>query len=81
MQKFKSHRVAMCKISPFKDGSSERKMNNEEKSQFNDHLEWISLELYGSYPCSLTEVLENGLSTNDVCFDGVHPNNGGIKSL
>ena len=81
MQKFKSHRVAICKISPVKDGCYGRKANNEEISKFKDHLEMISLELDGSYPWSRIEVLENALSIHDICFDGVHPNNGGIKNL
>ena len=81
MQKFKPHRVAICKIGPVKDGCYGRKTNNEEISKFNDHLEMISLELDGSYPWSRIEVLENALSIDDICFDGVHPNNGGIKNL
>ena len=63
------------------DGCYGRKTNNEEKSKFNDHLEMISLELDGSYPWSRIEVLENALSIDDICFDGVHPNNCGIKNL
>ena len=81
MQKFKPHRVAISKIGPVKDGCYGRKTNNEEISIFNDHLEMISLELDGSYPWSRMEVLENALSIDDICFDGVHPNNGGIKNL
>ena len=81
MQKCKFHRVAMCKIGPVKDGCYGRKTNNEEIYKFNDHLEMISLELDGSYPWSRIEVLENALSIDDICFDGVHPNNDGIKNL
>ena len=44
-----------------------------------DHLEMISLEL--DDPWSWIEVLENALSIDDICFDGVHPKNGGIKNL
>ena len=40
----------------------------------------ISVELVGSYPWSRVEVLENALSIDDICFDGVHPNNVGIKN-
>ena len=81
MQKIKLHRVAISKIGPVKDGCYGRKTNNEEKSKLNDHLEMISLELDGSYPWSRIEVLENALSIVDICFDGVHPNNGGVKNL
>ena len=82
MPKFKSHRVAICKIGPVKDGCYGRKTNNEEISKFNDNLEMIDgLELNGSYPWSRIEVLENALSIIDICFDGVHLNNGGIKNL
>ena len=41
----------------------------------------ISLELDGSYTWSRIEVLENSLAIDVICFDGVHPNNGGIKNL
>ena len=81
MQKFKPHRVAISKIGQVKDGCYGRKTNNEEISKFNDHLEMISLELDGSYPWSRIEVLENALSIDDICFDGVDPNNGGIRNL
>ena len=50
-------------------------------SKINDHLEMISLELDGSYPWSRIEVLENALSIDDICFDGMHPKNGGLKNL
>ena len=81
MQKFKPHRVAIGKIRPVKDGCYGRKTNNEEISEFNDHLKLISLELDGSYPWSRIEIFENSVSIDDICFDGVHPNNGGIKNL
>ena len=81
MQKIKPHRVAICKIGPVKDGCYGRKTNNEEISNFNDHLELISLELDGSYPWSRNEVLKNALSIDDICFDGVHSSNGSIKNL
>ena len=74
MQKFKPHRVAICKIGPVKDGCYGKKTNNEEISKITDHLEMINLELDGSYPWSRIEVLEHGLSIDDICFDGVHPN-------
>ena len=81
MQKFKPHRVAICKIGPVKDGCYGRKTNNKEISKFNDHLEMISLELDGPYPWSRVKVLENALSIDDICFAGVHPNNECIKNL
>ena len=81
MQKLKPHHVAICQIGPVKDGCYGRKTNNEEISKFNDHIEMISPELDGSYPWSQIEVLENALSIDDVCFAGVHRNNGGIKKL
>ena len=81
LQKFKPHLVAISKIGPVKDGCYGRKTKNEEISKFIDHLEMISLELDGSYPWSRIEVLENAISIDDICFDGVHPNNGGIKNL
>ena len=80
MQKIKPHRVAICKISPVKDGCYGSNSNNEE-SKFSDLPEMISLELDGSYPLSRIEFLENALSIDDICFDGVHTNNGGIKNL
>ena len=64
-----------------KRGLLGRKTNNEKISKLNDPLEMISLEHDGSYPSSRIEVLENALSIDDICFDGVHPNNGGIKNL
>ena len=81
MQSFKLHCVAICNIGPVRDGCYGRRTNNEEISNFNDHLEMISLELDGSYPWSRFEVLENVLSIVDLRFDGVHPNNGGIQNL
>ena len=81
IQKFTPLRVALCKIVPVKDGCYGTKANNEEISKFNDNLKMISLELDGSYPWSRNEVLENAQSVDDICFDGVHPNNGGIKNL
>ena len=81
MQKFKPHRVAICKIGPVKDSCYVRKTNNEEITKFNDHLEMIRLEFDGSYPWSRIEVLENAVSIDDICFYGVHPNNDGIKKL
>ena len=80
IQKFKPHCVAICKIGPVKDGCYGRKTNTEKIFKLNDHLEMISLELDGSYPWSRIEVLENALSIDDICFDGVHPNNGGIRN-
>ena len=71
----------LCKIGLVKDGCYERKTNNEEISKFNDHLEMISLALDGSHRWSWIEVLENTLSKVDIRFDGVHPNNGGVKNL
>ena len=81
MQKFKPHRVALCKIGLVNDGCYGRKTNNAQISKINYHLEMISLELDGSYPWSRTEVLENALSIDDISFDGVHPNKGGIKNI
>ena len=81
MQKFKPHRVAICKIGPIEDGCYGKKTNNEEISKFNDNLEKINLELDGSYPWSRIEVLENALLIDDICFDGEHPDNGGIQNL
>ena len=81
MQKFNPHPVAICKIGPVKDGCYGTKTNNEEISKYNDHLEMISLKLDGSYPWSRIEVLEKALSIGDICFDVVHPNNGGIENL
>ena len=81
MQKFEPHRVAMWKIGPVKDVCYRRKTNNVEISKFNDYLEMISLEPDGSYPWLRIEVLEKALSIDDICFDGVHPNNGGLKNL
>ena len=79
MLKSKPHLVAICKISPLKDFCYGRKTNNEDVSKFNDHLEMISPELDGSCLWSRIEVLENALSIKNICFDGVHPNYGGIK--
>ena len=41
MQKFKPHRVAICKIGPVKDGCYGRKTDNKEISKGIDHLEMI----------------------------------------
>ena len=41
----------------------------------------ISLELDGSYPWPRIEISENALAIDNICFSGVHSNNGGIKSL
>ena len=49
--KFNTHLV-MCKIGPVRKGFYGRKTCSEEMSQFNDHLEIISLELDVSYPWS-----------------------------
>ena len=81
MQKFKSRRVAIRKVGPVTNGCSGRKTNSKEISNFSDNLEIVSLELDGSYSWSRIEFLENALSIDDVCFDGVHPNNGGIRNL
>ena len=79
MLKIKPYRVAITKIGPVKDGCYGRKTNI---SIFNDRPEMITLELDGSYPSSRIEVLENALSIDDICVEGLHPNNGGgIESL
>ena len=81
MQKFKLHCVAICNIGPVRDGCYGRRTNNEEISNFNHHLEIISLELDGSYPWSQLEVLKNALLIVELRFDGVHPNNGGTENM
>ena len=91
MQKFKPHRVAICKIGPVKDGCYGRKTNKAEIPKFKDHLETISLQPDGSDPWSRIEVLENALSINDIyvlmeCIPIMPiivliPNNAGIKNL
>ena len=53
--------------------------NKEETYKLNDNLEMLNLELYCSYPWSRIELMEIALSINDICFDRVHPNKGGIK--
>ena len=81
MQKLKPHRVAVCKISPVKDGCYGRNSNNEAIIKFNEQLEMICLELDGLYPWSKVECLDNALTDNDISYDGVHPNINGIKNL
>ena len=78
MQKPKPHRDALCKMGPLKDCCHGRNTKNEGVSKFNDHLEMISLEFDGSFYWSRIEVLENALTIDVMCFDGVRPNNGGI---
>ena len=43
MKKLKPHRVAVCKISPVKDGCYGRNSNNEAITNFNEQLEMICL--------------------------------------
>ena len=47
MKKLKPYRVAVCKISPAKDGCYGRNSNDEAITKFNDQLEMICLELDG----------------------------------
>ena len=81
MKKLKPHRVAVCKISPVKDGCYGRNSNNEAITNFNKQLEMICLEVDGLYPWSKVECLDNALTDNDISYDGVHPNINGIKNL
>ena len=80
MLKFKLYRFAMWKFGRVKDGCYGRKTNNEVIYKFNKHLEVVSLELDGSDPRSRIGVLEYALSTDDICFDGGHPNKSAEKS-
>ena len=50
MKKLKPHHLAVCKISPVKDGRYFRNSNNEAITKFIDQLEMICLELDGLYP-------------------------------
>ena len=81
MKKLKPHRVAVCKISPVKDGCYGRNSNNEAITKFIELLEMICLELDGLYQWSKDECLDNALLDNDIFYDGVHPNINGIKNL
>ena len=81
MKKLKPHRVAVCKISPVKDGCYDRNSNNEAITKFNEQLEMICLELDGLYPWSKVECLDNALTNIHIFYDGVHPNINGIKNL
>ena len=81
MKKLKPHSVAVCKISPVKDGCYARNSNNEAITKFIELLEMICLELDGLYQWSKVECLDNALLDNDISYDGVHPNINGIKNL
>ena len=59
MKKLKPRRVAVCKISPVKDGCYGRNRNNEAITKFHEQLEMICLELHGLYPWSTVECLDN----------------------
>ena len=80
-EKLKPHRVAVCKISPVKDGCYGRKSNNEAIAKSNEQLEMISLELDGLYPWSKVECFDNALTDNDISYDAFHSNINGIKNL
>ena len=80
MKKLKPHRVAVCKISPVKEGFYGRNSNNEAITKFNEQMEMICLELDGLYPWSKVECLNNTLTDKDI-YDGVHPNMNGIRNL
>ena len=81
MKKLKPHRVAVCKISPVKDGCYGRKSNNEAITKFNEQLEMTCLELNGLYPWSKVECIDYALTDNDISYDGVHSNINEIKNL
>ena len=81
MKKLKPHRVAVCKISPVKDGCFGRNSYNEAIRNLCQQLEMICLELDDLYPWSKIECLDNSLTDNDISYDGVHPNINGIKNL
>ena len=81
MKKLKPNRVAVCKISPVKDGCYGRNSNNEAIAKFNEQLEMVCLELDGQYPWAKIECLDSTLTSNDTSYDGVHPNMNGIKKL
>ena len=81
IKKLKPQRVAVCKISPVKDGCYGQNSNNETITKLNEQLEMICLELDGLYPWSKVECLANALTDNDISYDGVHSNINGIKNL
>ena len=79
-KKLKPHRVAVCKISPVKDGCYGRN-SRQLHTKFNEQLEMICLELDGLYPWSKVECLDNALTDNDISYDGVHTNINRVKNL
>ena len=87
MKKLKPHRIAVCKISPVKDGCYGRNSNNEAITNFIEQPDMMCLKLDGLKVECLkvdwlkVECLDNAPTDNDISYDGVHPNISGIKNL
>ena len=80
-KKFKPLKVFVCELPPVKNGRYGRADNNPLIREFNKSLKEVVETVRQEHANVTYELIENSLSPGDICPDGVHPAESGIKKM